>query len=135
MQPPMPTLDFLLTSNPILPETPRWDEEFGAEVIFWGIVRGTEDGVPIAGIDYTVYPRMAEKSLCDLGEEAGRIFCKHRAQLIHRTGLVHVAQPSVVLRVGCSRSRQAFEISRWYLDKLKSVVPIWKRVVPRNNPQ
>ena len=127
----MPTLDFLLTSNPILSESPRWDEEFGAEIIFWGVVRGTEDGEPIAGIDYTVYPRMAEKSLCELGEEAGRIFCRHRAQLIHRTGLVHTAQPSVVLRVGCSRSREAFEISRWYLDKLKSVVPIWKRVVPK----
>ena len=58
----MPTLDFLLTSNPIHSETPRWDEEFGAEVIFWGVVRGTEEGKPITGIDYTLYPSMAEKS-------------------------------------------------------------------------
>ena len=130
----MPTLDFLLTSNPILPETPQWNEAFGAEVVFWGVVRGTEDGEQIAGIHYTAYPRMAEKTFLEMGEEANRIFCKHRAQLIHRIGLVSTAQPSVVLRVGCSHSREAFEISRWYLDKLKRVVPIWKRVVPKNNP-
>lgn len=130
----MPTLDFLLTSNPILPDPPQWNEAFGAEVVFWGVVRGTEDGEPITGIHYTAYPRMAEKMLLEMGKEACRIFCEHRAQIIHRTGLVYTAQPSVVLRVGCSRSREAFEISRWYLDKLKRVVPIWKRVVPRNNP-
>ena len=131
----MPTLDFRLTSNPILAETPRWDQKFGAEVVFWGVVRGIENGQEIAGINYTAYLRMAEKSLCRIGEDAGRIFCRHRAQLIHRIGLVHAAQPSVVLRVGCSRSREAFEISQWYLDKLKNVVPIWKRVVPMNTPE
>jgi molybdopterin synthase catalytic subunit len=130
----MPTLDFLLTNNPIPCETPQWNEEFGAEVIFWGVVRGTEDGQPIKGINYTVYPGMAEKTLCEMGQEASGIFCRHRAQLIHRTGLVHAAEPSVVLRVGCSRSQEAFEISRWYLDKLKRVVPIWKHVILKGTP-
>ncbi len=130
----MPTLDFLLTSSPILSETPQWNEAFGAEVVFWGVVRGTEDEKPIAGIHYTAYPRMVEKTLLEMGEEARNIFCEHRAQLIHRTGLVPTAHPAVVLRVGCSHSQEAFEISRWYLDKLKRVVPIWKRVVPENNP-
>ncbi|MCP4849598.1 MAG: molybdenum cofactor biosynthesis protein MoaE [Verrucomicrobiaceae bacterium] len=130
----MPTLNFLLTNKPILSETPQWDEAFGAEVVFWGVVRGTENEQPIAGIHYTAYPRMVEKMLLEMGDEARRIFCEHRAQLIHRTGLVPTAQPAVVLRVGCSHSQEAFEISRWYLDKLKRVVPIWKRVVPENNP-
>ena len=129
----MQTLDFLLTSDPIPSEAPEWNSEFGAETVFWGVVRGTEAGKPITGINYTAYPSMAEKKLWEIGNEADGIFCPHRAQIIHRTGMVYAAEPSVVIRVGCARSREAFEISRWYLDKLKRVVPIWKDMVPTGN--
>ncbi len=130
----MQTLDFLLTSNPIRSHSPEWNAQFGAETVFWGIVRGTEDGKPITGINYTAYAAMAEKKIYEIGNEASKIFCPHRAKIIHRTGMVYAAEPSVFIRVGAVRSRESFEISRWYLDKLKRVVPIWKDVVHKDNP-
>lgn len=129
----MQTLKFLLTNSPIPDDTPEWNDQFGAETIFWGVVRGIEDGKPITGINYTAYAAMAEKKLSEIGNEAKSIFCAHRAKIIHRTGMVYAAEPSVVIRVGCARSRAAFEISQWYLDKLKRVVPIWKDVVYKGN--
>ena len=129
----MQTLKFLLTNSPIADKTPEWNDQFGAETVFWGVVRGIEDGKPITGINYTAYAAMAEKKLCEIGNEASSIFCAHRAKIIHRTGMVYAAEPSVVIRVGCARSSAAFEISQWYLDKLKRVVPIWKDVVYKGN--
>ena len=125
----MPTLNFILTDEVIPSEDPEWNGKYGAEVIFWGVVRSEEDGDPIAGIEYSAYRELAEQSIKSIATEAEKIFGEHRTQIVHRTGFVGAAEPSVVLRVGCCHSQSAFDVCFWYLEKIKTALPIWKKII------
>ena len=125
----MHNLTFILSNQEIANPDPEWNENFGAEIIFWGIVRRMENGKSIKGIEYSAYQELAETLADKFALEAERNFGEHRAEIIHRIGFVIVAEPSVVLRVGSCHSGIAYEVSQWYLDKIKQSFPIWKKIV------
>ena len=125
----MHNLSFILSNQEIANPDPKWNEKFGAELIFWVIVRKMENDKPIKGIEYSAYPELAEKLADKFGLDAEKNFGEHKTQIIHRTGFVAVAEPSVVLKVGSCHSKIAYEISQWYLDKIKKSLPIWKKIV------
>lgn len=126
----MPHFEIQITPKPLPFAPPDWQGEFGAEISFFGVVRGSEQDKEIAGIEYSAYRPMVEKALRDLGAAALRTFGRHRAKITHRTGFVAVAEPSVDIRVSTKHSHDAFEIGRWYLAELKAKIPIWKRIIP-----
>ncbi len=130
----MPDLEIQITATALSFDAPEWSGNFGAEMSFVGVVRGSERGVSIAGIDYSAYLPMVERGLREMGAVATETFGKHRARISHRTGFVAVAEPSVDIRVSAAHSHDAFEIARWYLTELKSQIPIWKRIVPVSDP-
>jgi molybdopterin synthase catalytic subunit len=105
------------------------DPGAGAAVIFWGVVRASEGGRPIAGIEYEAHPAMAEYQLRGVAESAARKFDVREIFVRHRIGFVPVAEPSVVVRVTCGHRPAAFAASAWIIDELKRVVPIWKHPV------
>ena len=125
----MHNLTFILSNQEIANQDPKWNEKFGAELIFWGIVRKLENGKAIKGIEYSAYPELAETLANRFALEAEKNFGEHKAQIIHRIGFVAVSQPSVVLKVGSCHSKVAYEISQWYLEKIKKILPIWKKIV------
>mgnify|MGYP003325424640 CR=1 FL=1 len=47
----------------------------------------------------------------------------------HRTGQIGIGQTSMVLAVSSTHRRPAFEASLYFVDRLKEVVPIWKKEV------
>jgi len=96
---------------------PRSASEEGAEVQFLGSVRGSEDGRPISGIDYTAYVPMAEKMLASFASAAPRRHGPHRVFLQHRLGFVAAEEPSIVIRVHTKHSAEAFDLRRWYLKE------------------
>ena len=87
---------FQLSASPIIPSIPHFQPEEGAEVQFIGTVRGSEDGHPITGIDYSVYRPMAEKTLEDLLARGQTDHGPHRAFIQHRLGFV-AAEESIFL--------------------------------------
>ncbi|HIG83700.1 MAG TPA: hypothetical protein EYG40_09945 [Verrucomicrobia bacterium] len=125
----MHNLTFILSSQKIENQDPKWNEKFGAELIFWGIVRKLENGKSIKGIEYNAYPELAETLANRFALEAEKNFGEHEAQIIHRIGFVAVSEPSVVLKVGSCHSKVAYEVSQWYLEKIKKILPIWKKIV------
>lgn len=125
----MHNLTFILSNQEIANQDPKWNEKFGAELIFWGIVRKLENGKAIKGIEYSAYPELAETLANRFALEAEKNFGEHKVQIIHRIGFVAVSQPSVVLKVGSCHSKVAYEISQWYLEKIKKILPIWKEIV------
>ncbi len=126
----MPRFESKLTPARLDPDDrPVWGDRFGAEVEFYGVVRGVEAGEIIEGIEYSAYPEMAERELARLGAEAEGRFPPHRAKITHRIGFVPAGEPSVALYVGSPHSAEAFDVSRWLLAELKCRVPIWKRIV------
>ena len=121
---------FQLSASPIIPSIPHFQPEEGAEVQFIGTVRGSEDGHPITGIDYSVYRPMAEKTLEDLLARGQTDHGPHRAFIQHRLGFVAAEEPSILIRVHTKHSAEAFAICQWYLKEVKTTVPIWKEPIP-----
>ena len=105
------------------------DPASGAVVVFWGAVRGMEEGREIEGIEYEAHRAMAEHQMRLVAESAAKKFDLHEVFLRHRIGFVAVAEPSVVVRVASGHRGAAFGASQWIMDELKRVVPIWKRAV------
>lgn len=122
-------MPFLLSNDPIVPEAPHFEVEEGAEVQFLGTVRGSEEGQPISGIDYSAYLPMAEKMLAELLVRGESEHSAHRAFIQHRLGFVAAEEPSILIRVHTKHSAEAFAICQWYLKEVKTTVPIWKKPV------
>ena len=48
-------------------------------------------------------------------------------RMVHRTGHLGVGEVSVAVAVSCPHRAQAFEACRHAIDRLKELVPIWKK--------
>jgi molybdopterin synthase catalytic subunit len=119
-----------IIEGPLDLPAPNDDAQAGAVVVFWGAVRGTEDGREISGIDYEANRPMAEHQMRLVAESAAKKFENlHEVFLQHRIGFVAAGEPSVVVRVTSRHRGAAFGASQWIMDELKRVVPIWKRPV------
>jgi molybdopterin synthase catalytic subunit len=123
------TDDFLLSEDPIEPSLTHFELGEGAEAQFLGVVRGREGEREITGIDYSADRPMAEKMLRELLAQGRRDHGAHRVFIQHRLGFVAAEQPSIVIQVRTKHSAEAFELCRWYLQEIKTRVPIWKQPV------
>jgi len=101
----------------------------GAAISFAGVVRGIEDGTPIAAIDYTAFVPMAEVQFQKLFDEAAIRWPLESVRLVHRLGVVRVGEASLWIEVVSPHRGEAFSACQWLIDEMKRVVPIWKRVV------
>jgi molybdopterin synthase catalytic subunit len=99
----------------------------GAVIDFWGVVRGSEDGREIHGIEYETHWEMAEHQLKRIAQEASEDFALQSVVIHHRVGLIPVGQPSLFVRIAGRHRAEAFEASQWVVEQLKRKVPIWKR--------
>jgi molybdopterin synthase catalytic subunit len=102
-------------------------DDCGAVVLFLGTVRDlTGDRVTVA-LDYEAYPGMAEKKLAEIEAEARQRWPVGEIALVHRLGRLEVGAVSVAVAVSCPHRSQAFEAGRFAIDRLKELVPIWKK--------
>jgi molybdopterin synthase catalytic subunit len=100
----------------------------GAELLFWGVVRNTNEGKPVTAVSYDVHAPLAEKTFRDIGEEArGRWGKDLRVVVIHRRGRLEVGEASVVVGVGSAHRDEAYQASRYIIEQLKVRSPIWKQ--------
>ena len=47
--------------------------------------------------------------------------------MVHRTGVVPVGEASVAIAVSAGHRGEAFDACRWLIDRLKEIVPVWKK--------
>jgi molybdopterin synthase catalytic subunit len=99
----------------------------GAVVTFLGTVRDLTDGKETVALDYEAYPAMAEKKLAEIERETRQRWPVGDMVLVHRLGHLEVGEVSVVAVVSCPHRAQAFEACRHAIDRLKELVPIWKK--------
>ena len=99
----------------------------GAVVTFLGTVRDLTDGRVTVALDYEAYPAMAEKKMAEIEAEARARWPVGDMILVHRVGHLAVAEVSVAVAVSCPHRGQAFDACRYAIDRLKEVVPIWKK--------
>jgi len=103
------------------------DPASGAIVDFWGVVRPSEGGRQIDGIDYEANEAMAEHQMKLIADAAIKKFQLQSVVLHHRIGFVRAGEASLFLRVASQHRAAAFDASKWIVDELKKKVPIWKK--------
>jgi molybdopterin synthase catalytic subunit len=99
----------------------------GAVCTFLGTVREMTGDRRTASLEYEAYPEMARTKMAELEAEARTRWPIIEAALVHRVGHLALGEVSVVVAVSCPHRDQAFEACRWLIDRLKEVVPIWKK--------
>lgn len=100
--------------------------QFGAAIVFDGVVRADEGGRTIRALAYEVYEPMASNMLTELGRE---MLVKHRLVAImveHSRGEVPVGQRSFRLTVHALHRAEALAAVGEFIDRMKRDVPIWK---------
>ncbi len=117
----------LVTETPLAAPPVDGHVSTGAAADFWGIVRGSEDGRSIEGIDYEAHRQMAEHQLKQLAIQATQQFGLNHVLIHHRIGFIAVGEPSLFVRVYSPHRHEAFRACEWIVDELKKNVPIWKR--------
>jgi molybdopterin synthase catalytic subunit len=99
----------------------------GAVCLFLGTVREMTEGQRTLALDYEAYPGMAEKMLAQVEAETRQRWPVEQMALVHRLGHLELGDVSVAVAVSCPHRAQAFEACRYAIDRLKEMVPIWKK--------
>jgi molybdopterin synthase catalytic subunit len=119
-----------LTTDPIdaqaLTEQVR-RPDCGAVVTFLGTVRDLTDGRVTVALDYEAYPGMAEKKMAEIEADTRSLWPVGAMMMVHRLGHLEVGEVSVAVAVSCPHRGQAFDACRYAIDRLKELVPIWKK--------
>ncbi|MGQ0636864.1 MAG: molybdenum cofactor biosynthesis protein MoaE [Planctomycetaceae bacterium] len=119
-----------LTRDPIdfaaLTESVR-STKAGAVVLFLGTVREMTAGRQTAALDYDAYPQMAEFKIRQILEEAQGRWPVVNAAVSHRLGHLELGDVSVAVAISTPHRQHAFEAGRFIIDRLKEIVPIWKK--------
>ena len=101
----------------------------GAVIVFHGVVRGTEDGAPIAAIEYEANEPMARHQFELIFSEIEQQWPVDSIRLIHRIGSVPTNEASLWVEVISPHRAEAFTACQFLIDEMKKRVPIWKRPV------
>jgi molybdopterin synthase catalytic subunit len=101
--------------------------EDGAFVDFEGVVRNNTKGRPTRYLDYECYEPMAVKVMAEIGREIARTFAIGRIAMVHRLGRMQIGETSVAVVVTAPHRKPAFEAALEGINRLKRLVPIWKK--------
>ncbi|MDD5369158.1 MAG: molybdopterin converting factor subunit 1 [Anaerolineaceae bacterium] len=106
----------------------------GAVCMFTGIVRGeTHRGNPheTERLEYQAYVPMAEAKMHQVAEEIRRRWPEVEGiAIVQRIGILDPKTPTVIIACSAAhRDTGVFEAARFGIDRLKEIVPIWKKEI------
>jgi MoaE-MoaD fusion protein len=121
---------FALTRETI--DTPALTRELlrgedGAIVDFEGLVRNNTKGRATRFLDYECYEPMAVKMMAEIGREILATHLIGRIAMVHRLGRLQIGEASVAVVVTSPHRKPAFEAALEAINRLKRIVPIWKK--------
>ena len=99
----------------------------GAVLTFVGTARNNRGDRVVVALEYEAYDAMALRELSVIAAEAEARWPGTLIAIAHRTGLVLIGDPAVVISVSTPHRDAAYAASRFLIDTLKSRVPIWKK--------
>lgn len=101
----------------------------GAQILFEGIVRPSEEGAPIEALDYEAYEPMTTRELTQLAE---RMLSEHGLLAIgveHSVGRVPIGKISFRLVVDSKHRKEGLQAMDEFINEMKRIVPLWKVAV------
>ena len=123
---------FKVVDGPIddiaLEDAVRTDAD-GAVIVFRGVARRYSRGRDVVHLEYEAYPEMAEKVMAQIADEMKDRWLISGVAIVHRTGVLEIGQASVAIAVAAPHRGEAFDAAQYAIDRLKQIVPIWKKEV------
>lgn len=101
----------------------------GAVVTFLGVVREQTRGRQVRYLEYEAYREMAIPKMRELADEIRQKWKVDEIAMMHRIGHLQVGEASVAIAVSAPHRHEAFAACAYAIDRLKEVVPIWKKEV------
>ena len=99
----------------------------GAITTFIGTVRELTKGKKTLYLEYEAYETMAEKKLRQIGKEITEKWQNTRVAIVHRIGRLDITDIAVVIAVSTPHRADSYEASRYAIERIKEIVPIWKK--------
>jgi len=99
----------------------------GAVLTFAGTVREWTGERHTHYLIYESYVSMAERMLRQIGDEIEARWPGARCAIHHRVGRLEVSEIAVAIAVSAPRRGEAYEASRYAIERVKQLVPIWKQ--------
>jgi MoaE-MoaD fusion protein len=109
----------------------------GAAAIFTGMVRGATtrgDAHSTEYLEYEAYIPMAEAKMKQVADEIRTKWpVVEGIAIVQRIGKLYPKTPTVLIACSAAhRDTGVFEAARYGIDRLKEIVPIWKKEVSPN---
>ncbi|MFD0679610.1 MULTISPECIES: molybdenum cofactor biosynthesis protein [unclassified Paenibacillus] len=101
----------------------------GAALSFIGTTREWTHGKRTIQLDYEAYEPMAIKTMNQIILEIQQRWEGALCAITHRLGRVDIGEISVVIAVSAPHRDAAYEASRHAIERLKQIVPIWKKEI------
>lgn len=99
--------------------------EFGAVVVFEGVVRNHDRDRTVTSLEYQAHPD-AESMLAEccrtVSVETGL-----PVAAAHRVGLLQVGEVALYAAASAAHRREAFDACELLVERIKATVPIWKK--------
>ena len=99
----------------------------GAVVTFEGVVRNHTKGRATKFLEYEAYEPMALAKMREIAAEVVGKYPIDRIGMTHRLGHLDIGEASIVIVVTSAHRKPAFEACHYAIDRLKKIVPIWKK--------
>lgn len=116
-------------------ETKRYQDDcldvgkHGAMTLFVGTMRDLNEGDAVASMTLEHYPKMTQKHLELIANDAVNKFDILDVLLMHRVGQVFPSDPIVCVAVWSIHRAAAYDANRFVMEDLKAKAPFWKKEV------
>ena len=104
-------------------------DESGAVALFYGVVRNENLGRNVMYLEYDAYPEMAIKKMREVAVEVRAKFDVTGIGVLHRTGRLEIGETSLLVAVSSGHRKEAFGACHFAVDRIKQIVPVWKKEV------
>ena len=101
--------------------------QVGAVVAFVGTVRDMNDGAQVTEMALEHYPKMTEKSIQAIIDQAHARWSLLGTRVIHRIGALRPQEQIVLVAVTAAHRGEAFAACEFIMDYLKTEAPFWKK--------
>jgi len=101
----------------------------GAVSLFMGVVRDNNLGRDVDYLEYDAYPAMATKVMRQIAGEIRERWDVLDIAMHHRIGRLEIGEASVAVAVASAHRGEGIEACHYGIDRLKAIVPIWKKEV------
>jgi molybdopterin synthase catalytic subunit len=99
----------------------------GAVASFVGLVRGRNLDRDVLFLEYEAYEPLALKAFSRIDEEVRQAWPSVIVGVHHRVGRLDVGEASIVIAAASAHRADAFAASRYVIERVKQIAPIWKR--------